>query len=151
MNILIMARPDGTMFTRTTVEPRKKGENMAAYNQRLSLARPEKGAVMVDAFDHTLLPSGHQHFKDARRWDGAAVIVDMPAARVIKMGQIRIERDRRLVETDKEVSVLDGVPLPVSLKQKRGALRDLPATIQPALDAIAKPQALEAFQPTWPE
>jgi hypothetical protein len=66
------------------------------------------------------------------------------------MDQIRAERDVRLAATDIDVFKLDGQAIPAPLKAKRQALRDIPATVQADLNSAATPEALEAFEPTWP-
>ena len=76
--------------------------------------------------------------------------VNMAKARPIKIDRIRVERNARLAATDSEVSKLDGAAIPAALKTKRQALRDLPVTIQPDIDAINTPVALEAYEPSWP-
>lgn len=77
--------------------------------------------------------------------------VNMPKARVIKTDRIRVIRNERLAESDIDIVKLDGGAAPPELKAKRQALRDLPAIIQSDLDAITTPEALEAWQPGWPE
>ena len=79
--------------------------------------------------------------------------VDMDKAHTIKMGLIRVDRDKRL-------AALDGPELgalaqddQVELDRIRGVkqmLRDLPSTVQPALDAIPSPRVLDDFEPAWP-
>ncbi len=87
MKIILMARLDGTMFTRTPVGPVLEDETEDQYLDRLSQAN-KKGASKVAVMDHAELPAGHQFFKDARRWDGAKVTVDMPVARAIHAERI---------------------------------------------------------------
>ena len=67
------------------------------------------------------------------------------------MTEIRTERDNRLLESDKEKNRLDDVGSQAerdALATKRQELRDIPAGVD--LDAIATPEALESFQPSWP-
>lgn len=77
--------------------------------------------------------------------------VNMEKARAIKTDKVRVERNRRLADSDKEISRLDGAAVPGPVRAKRVALRNLPATIQPDLNALSTPVMLEAWQPVWPE
>jgi hypothetical protein len=77
----------------------------------------------------------------------------MAKARTIRIDQIRPERDKRLVALDVDYMRADEAG-DGSVKQRiaatKQALRDLPAAVQPELDAIATPEALEAWEPSWP-
>ena len=83
MKIIVMARPDGTMFTRTPVEPHDTdAETEEEYLARLASVN-KKGATRVADMDHAELPADHARFKAARRWNGTDVEIDMPKAREI--------------------------------------------------------------------
>jgi hypothetical protein len=85
---------------------------------------------------------------------GDGVEMDMPAARVIRTDAVRVERNERLKEADIEYSVADekgDAPGKSAAGVKRQALRDIPATIQPDLEAITDPETLENCAPAWPE
>ncbi len=88
----------------------------------------------------------------ALRWDSVtnAVVVNIVDARVVVVNRVRFERDVRLRETDLKVLELDGGGVPVSLKNKRQALRDMPATVTTEISTITDPVVLEAYQPSWP-
>ncbi len=105
--------------------------------------------VVVEAAD---LPYSGRIGRFAWKQNGAtAPVFDMARGGSVKTDQIRVERDRRLTDTDVEILMLDGAPASGALKAKRQVLRDIPATIQPDLDAITTPEALDAWEPTWPE
>lgn len=92
----------------------------------------------------------------AWRQDGpSAPVFDMPKARVIKTDQIRVERKMRFTVLDVDYMRADEPPGDIAEKDRiiavRKRLRDLPVTIQPDLDAITTPEALDAWQPKWPE
>ena len=147
----VIERPDGGISYAPVIRDQRADETDAefadAYSRRLIQAFPtgtHKGLV-----DDVNLPQG-RYFRAAWRWKTTKVSVDMPTARSIKVDEIRLVRDARLVATDIEVSKLDGATIPAPLKDKRKALRDLPATVQPDLDAITTPEALEAYEPAWP-
>lgn len=152
MDVLIMARPDGTMFLRNPIRPKRKDETDEEYLQNIASDNPD-GAGLVSVVDSATLPAKHSEFKGARRWKNGAVEIDMPEARKIKMGCIRAERDKRLAATDaamlKAIETKD--PGASTLAAKRQALRDLPATVQPDIDAATDPTSLSAIEPSWPE
>ncbi len=86
--------------------------------------------------------------------DTTAVEVDMAKARAIRIDLIRPERDARLLALDADYMIADEAgdsAAKAAVAARKQALRDLPATIQPDLDAIADPEVLEAWQPVWPE
>lgn len=79
--------------------------------------------------------------------------VNMPFARGIVTDHIRLERDERLAALDIDYMRADeagNVPEKERVAVVKQELRDLPATIQPDLDAIDQPGELEAYEPTWP-
>ena len=84
--------------------------------------------------------------------------VNMSKARVVKTDMIRVERNTRFAVLDVDYIRADEPPSDIAkIAEKdrilavRKRLRDLPVTIQPDLDAITTPKALEAWQPSWPE
>ena len=110
-------------------------------------------ATNVHVIEEEELPTRNSLRNAWRQIGSTAPHVDMPVARAIKTGQIRIPRNERLKALDiaymraDEAGNLGEKARIAGVKQK---LRDLPETIQPTLDAIATPEALEAHQLTWP-
>lgn len=93
-------------------------------------------------------------FRNAWRLKDDEVQINIPAAREIKMDAIRTERDKRLDETDAEHLRLSEIGTELekqTIRDKRQALRDLPADAQNAVDALNDPDDLEDYQPSWPE
>ena len=90
--------------------------------------------------------------RDAWEDDGTKISVNMTKARVNKVVyEVRPERDKRLAVLDIEHRMASGdAAKQTAIDVKAQTLRDIPTTIQPALDAITTPEALEAWQPTWP-
>ena len=126
--------------------------------EALNLTREAQGIpanaanlVVVEATD---LPYFGTFGRFAWKQNGAVIpVFDMARARPIKTDQIRIERDARLVQEDIAYIRADeagDTAEKARIAAKKQALRDLPVTIQPQLDALATPKALEAWQPTWP-
>lgn len=92
--------------------------------------------------------------RDAWEDDGSKIIVNMVKARTHKTDEIRVGRDARLAQTrtdHQDADIDNNVVEKARLAQKIRTLRDLPTTIQPALEAITTPEALETYEPPWPE
>lgn len=91
----------------------------------------------------------NQAFRDAWRYNGTQIEVDMTTARAIKMESLRSERNDRLKKLDidyqraHEKQDMAGM---LSIAQAKQKLRDLPATAD--LTQHATPEALESFQPS---
>ena len=98
-----------------------------------------------------LTPGQPKPFHMAWRHAGnGQIVVDMPAARALKMGRIRKERQRRFPSLDAEWMKAMGQgdsAMAATIEAKRQHLRDLPQTV--GLEAIATPEALAGFQPDW--
>ena len=87
-----------------------------------------------------------RYFRDCCVWTGAAVVVDMPKARVVHMTQIRLARDMELSRLDKEWSRLTSDPIAqAQVEAQRQVLRAIPQTFD--LSTYPTPQALKA---AWP-
>jgi hypothetical protein len=162
MKILVMARADGTLFTRTPAQNPKPGSPEALARigeteiqtiERIS-KQNTKGAKLVHVCDHKAIAEGHQHFKGARRWNKVkdCVEVDMALAHVEKMKQIRAARDERLTGLDVEtIKALGSGRTGSTVEKRKQALRDLPKTIEAHIKKQKTPQALHEWEPDWPE
>jgi hypothetical protein len=91
-------------------------------------------------------PDKDRSFRNAWKWEGGKVDVDMPKARDIHMARLRTARDKKLEETDKLIAALDNGPVPAELRTKRQKLRDLPQTTD--LSTATTPDELKAI---WPD
>ena len=93
-------------------------------------------------------------FRQAWAQDAAGTpSVDMVKARVIKTDIIRAERDARFAPFDSAFRIADEAGDAVgkaAVGAKRQTLRDITTVIQPELNTITSPDALEQYQPTWP-
>ena len=114
------------------------------------IARPDAG--LLDGADAGL--AQRRRFRASWKAIGNAVpAVDMLAARTQRMNDVRAQRDTKLVKSDLDfVKAQEAADLvkQAAIKTYRQALRDLPATEGPAVDALATPEALAAWEPTWP-
>jgi|1_EtaG_2_1085319.scaffolds.fasta_scaffold31466_2 hypothetical protein len=102
------------------------------------------------------LPCGGDCIRNAWRMsnDGSSIDIDMTIARANKTDKIREPRNKKLENLDMEYMRADEVgddDTKNSIKTKKQILRDIPATIQPDLEAITDPEELQNFEPIWPE
>ena len=134
----------------------RPGETEAAYLDRV-IARNMETSVLSPAvpfrvIEDTELPT--RDYRDAWRFNGTAVVHDMPAARQIKLNfEIRPERNKRLQALDVEWSratAQGNTVLAGQVETKRQTLRDMPATVASDLNACATPLALKTYTPPWP-
>lgn len=128
----------------------KEHPSHAAFSKALTVAQARSSLVMED----TDLPD-EKSFKNAREFDPVCGIkTNMITARKIVTDRVREERNKRLVVEDinyiraQENGDVAEQAAVVSLKI---ALRDLPATIQPELDALPDVTELESYSLVWPE
>lgn len=103
--------------------------------------------------DPALLPD-EGTFKEGREFDPVGGIkTNMAKARSIKLDRIRRDRDKKLAEADVNYMKADeaaDAPGKSGIAATKQSLRDLPATIQPDLDAITDLSVLNAYEPAWP-
>lgn len=113
----------------------------------------EDAEVMEAAAIPQTLP-GNRVFRNALEKPGLGPpVVNMSKARIIKTDLIRRERDKRLAVEDIELMKAEEGGNPgeaTRIRAKKQALRDIPATVQPDLNAITTPEDLEAYEPAWP-
>lgn len=86
-------------------------------------------------------------FRDAWELNRSNTLdINMVKARKIKLEDLRSRRNKKLQDSDVEylVAIEDNDQVKLDdMKQKRKALRDLPQTIQPELDAAGTPEELK--------
>ena len=90
----------------------------------------------------------HERFLNAWTWDGHALSVHLGRARDLLLGEIRRNRNQKLIESDSEKARLDDIGTPTDKglhAAYRQALRDFPATI-PEMTV----EQMMVFAPTWP-
>jgi hypothetical protein len=157
MKKIVYTRPDGgvSIINPAYNDPiggQREGEPENAFIDRVASRAVPANATNVVVVDALAVPE--RLFRNAFRQSGAnAPHVDMPLARGIKTDQIREQRDVRLAAEDIAYMRADENGNPsekVRIAALKQSLRDLPADVQPALDALDNPAALDAFEPTWP-
>ena len=89
-----------------------------------------------------------QTFRDAWEWQGGAISVNMPRARIVHMAAIRVSRDAELAKLD--ITFMRAIETGDTAAQstigtEKQALRDIPQTFD--LSGAATPEALDAL---WP-
>lgn len=156
---LVWAMPDGSVrVTRADyVDKRfvRAGESEAGFYSRLfdrALSSGEAPAgVPFKEVDDAAVPWHTKAMEFRAAWiaTSSGCTVDMPKARLLRMGRIRTERDRRLVTSDGPYlrAVERGEDV-TALKAYRQALRDIPQKTE--LTVAATPEALAALEAQWP-
>lgn len=85
--------------------------------------------------------------------DGVSITVNMTKARANTIDRIEPERAARLLAADALLKAAedasDGQEI-ARLRQVRKDLRDLPVSVNAEVEALTTPEALEAWEPTWP-
>lgn len=102
---------DGSVAITVPVEPRGQHESDETYLDRIAAKCKADGVVPQAAIrrgniDSTTLPS--RVFRGAWRWKATSVEIDLTAAKAIKKGFFRSERNKRLSEADSK-SIQDAV------------------------------------------
>lgn len=145
---LVFERPDGGVSIDAPVARiADDAELLAAHIVRMETAHGWTHRANITAAE---LRSSRR-LRNAWRWVGSGLDVDLPTGREILMTELRVERDTKLAETDGEVLRDQERSQPdIGLRDYRQALRDLPATAVAEVEAITDATALENWQPTWP-
>lgn len=114
MKVVIFDNPDGTITVRHPVQnpkpespaARREGETDDQWFERLvdtDSAAPRKGGTRVAVMDTDDLPVDHHHFKLAREWSGAEVVINMAKARVehaARINEMKLVRARELSDRE---------------------------------------------------
>ena len=136
---MMTAPPDGLGWSEAAAD--------AALDAEATIAQ---GSVTItDAAQHPT-----RRFRDCWRQTGASLpAVDMPLARVQRMNEMRVERNRRLLKNDAAYSMAlkkKNVALQDALVTRAQKLRDLPVNEQATVEACTTPEDLAAWTPVWP-
>ena len=140
---------DGSLSITIPARVKGNGETEQEYLDAIAAKLNLPDAIRLLEVLVSELPQSRR-FRNMWRESGGAIAVDMPLARTQRMSEIREERDGKLIEADgpttreMEQSGTDYT----AWKVYKQALRDLPAATD--LSKITTPEALEAFNPTWP-
>ena len=159
--IIVFELPDGSIrYTTCPVKQKRPGEINSQWLNRVYRKtigdNPEySGAVRINK---AVMPDGAPFRPGAKKmyrgaWrhaGGGEIVIDMPAARDLRMAEIRAMRDERLKAADGPTAreVEQTGPKKQGWIDYKQALRDLPAGLN--LNAIATPEELKAFEPAWP-
>jgi len=140
---LIITRTDGGV----SIGPMAAGADPAAEVAKWEASSAFRAASFEVSDTPVALPANRE-FRGAWERAGAAVGVNMPAARLIHMDRIRVARDTELAAKDIEYIVADERGRPADkarIAAEKQALRDIPTTFD--LSAATTPEALTAL---WP-
>jgi len=155
---IVWETPSGEiLFTSPAPASRHPEENEQDWLDRVAEIVKAKSPEMLgratrhkDEIFDDLWAKGLYRFRTARKRGGdGELFVDMPLARVQRMGEIR---DGYFPPFDAEWTKAMGQGNTAEAQRidtQRQILRDIPQTIN--LDRITTPKALAEFQPEWPE
>lgn len=130
-------------FTKTV----KDNPYFAGAKRILNPVMPDGLPLVPGEDDH---PVEHAFPGAWRHAGGGKIVIDMPAARMVKMDRIRTERDERFPPLDAEWMRATGQKKTAEadlIEAKRQTLRDIPGAVD--LTAIATPEELKEFVPDW--
>jgi hypothetical protein len=137
-----ITKTDGSVALMRLIDPEATVESEIAK-------WPDQGqsVVSIAAVTEARIPR-RRTFREAWRFASGSVVVDMPAARTIKMNHIRVLRDAKLRELDvaqlRAMEANDQNQLQQIAQQKQ-TLRDIPQTED--LSRFSTPDVLEAYIP----
>lgn len=83
----------------------------------------------------------------------SAPVTNMNEARVIRINEVRRDRESRFRELDIEYNradETDDIERKLVIVEAKTKLRDLPETIKPDLDALTTENDLSEYEPEWP-
>jgi len=91
-----------------------------------------------------------KYFRDAWRYDGQKILVDMPSARIVHMNNLKVLRDQKLKDSDIEYLKADETndsQKKQQISSLRQQLRDMPITFD--LSIYATPEILKMAMPEY--
>lgn len=158
--IHILTCPDGAvMIVHPAPQNRRAGEDDETFAAR-TLARtleahPEWKAYPVVTVDRAAVEPilTNRRFRNAWRYAGGRLDVDMPTARTLWMDEVRTARKPKLEKSDVDLMRAQegGTAAQIDkVKVYRQQLRDITATERGRVDACSTPAALESLVPQWP-
>jgi len=147
---IVYTRPEDGGLCVVTPAPkdRRAEESEDAWLKRVIKQSVPRNATDVKICEYAALPQDRT-WRDAWRFSGGAVAIDMPIARDLHRNKLRALRAPLLAALDIEYQRADefGDPaLKAEIATRKQTLRDLPAN--PAIDTAATPDELYAV---WPQ
>lgn len=93
-------------------------------------------------------------YRDCWAEKNGDIVIDLPKARAQKLAELRVARDAKLQESDKEwmIASSSGASAEAikAINDKKKALRDLPDAAEAALKKCKKAETIDAYDPEWP-
>lgn len=158
--IIVFELPDGSIrYSTCPAGSKKPGETTPEWLLRIFNKTVRGNYPGATRILNAVMPDGQPFVPGAKKlfygaWKhagGGSIEIDMPAARAIRMEEIRAERDRLLDESDREWARLADIGTPeqrAACKSYRQALRDIPQNT--SLEGIGTPEMLAPSVPDWP-
>lgn len=147
MNYIVWQKADGSLAITIPADPTADIEYVAAHAQNADPSLAD--CVRLDNVD--TLPS--RRFRNCWRATNKAIGVDIALAKQQVLNEARLERNKLLDETDKEVARLADIGSKEeqdALKVYRQQLRDLPVVIETELMLIEDVKDLENYRVDLP-
>ena len=101
----------------------------------------------------TLGLEDRRRFRASWRKVAGISVVDIPLARIQRMNEVRAARAPKLEQADKDEAIAtrrNNTVRLAAIRLYKNSLCDIPQRQQAALDACTNPEALIAWEPTWP-
>lgn len=161
MRQILIKLSDGTLAYSRPCAPVNEGEAEQDYLDRVARETLDKlkrggqpgfdAAQVVAYVAEELIPDARDNalmWKYREAWDWTTpkpeIDIDMPKARDIALRHLRRKRDAELSRLDvEEMKAADNAEILARVRSKKQALRDMPVTVQPLLDAAASIADLE--------
>lgn len=145
---IIWKKPDNTVIIEC-LSP----EHTQEMAQALVTARIAAGVYVQSQFGSIVtseaLPQD-RYFRDAWRWNGTTINLDLPACRQRHLNKLRRIRDAKLTLSDSILlRALESSDTAIlnEIKTIRQALRDMPQNIQTSLSFANTPEEIKSIRP----
>ena len=154
---IIWEQPDGSVWVTVPGRPPFPDEDDSRYLAAVAAKAQLKiralaNARHVSAVHKSTLPQSRR-FRNCWRVLSENVHIDVALVRVQILDEIRTERNSRLQASDGDLLRVneDGMPQDIiAWRDYRKQLRDLPPRVESDLAALTTPEAIEQYQPPWP-
>ena len=152
--VRVWHEPDGAVKITQFLEPDLKDRDCANLTAE-GHVHPDSAFEDFDSLEafRAVAPQNRKFRNCWEKAPGGGVHVNLVKARAQRLDEIRTERNQLLDASDKDVMKATdqgNTAALAGLQIYRQSLRDLPATVAPALDALMTDSAIEAYAPEWP-
>ena len=153
--VSIVKRKDGGLCISPIVREQRLDESDAEFLHTCTKRITEEplspgfGGEVIGIFDDSIVIQD-RYFRNAWTWETPDPVIDinMTEARKIHMAVIREKRNKKLQELDGEtMKAITNPQRLAEIESQKQALRDIPETIKPQLDAAITADELLKIQP----